>query len=125
MADYRIGLTQGAMTNIESLPVSLPVPRVIFRDHAEIVTAASGRRYGRGRPVCQWIFALLTSTQRAQLKTYCAGVSGVVFISTLTNDDQYRDYRAIMHWPDEEERDPSKRRDRLEFTIEFTHLEPL
>lgn len=125
MADFRIGTTQANMTNIEALTVALPVPRAIFRDYAETITAASGRTYGRGYPICRWNFAMLTSAQRQQLKSYCTGLSAVVYIRTLANDDQYYDYRAIMHWPVEEDRDPSKRRDRLEFEIEFTHLEKL
>ncbi len=123
MADYKIGTTQANMVNIETL--SLPVPRSIFRNYAERVVAASGRTFGRGLPVCLWVFSLLTSSQRQVLKTYCVGSSSVVYIRTLANDDQYHDYRAIMHWPEQEERDPSKRRDRLEFTVEFTHLESL
>lgn len=125
MADFRIGTTQANMTNIETLTVPLPIPRSVFHECAETVIAASGRTYGRGLPVCKWTFAILTSAQRQQLKFYCAGLSAVVYIRTLANDDQYYNYRAIMHWPIEEERDPSKRRDRLEFEIEFTHLEKL
>ena len=125
MADFKIGTTQANMTNVEALATPLPVPRSVFRDFAEIVTAASGRSYGRGLPTCKWIFSVLTSAQRQQLKTFCAGKSAIVYICTLANDDVYYNYRAIMHWPVEEERDPSKRRDRLEFEIEFTHLEKL
>lgn len=125
MADFKIGTTQANMTNIEILTTALPVPRAIFRDYAEMIAAASGRTYGRGFPSCQWVFSLLTSEQRQQLKAFCVGASAQVYIRTLANDDQYYDYRAVMHWPVEEERDPSKRRDRLEFEIEFTHLEKL
>lgn len=125
MADFKIGTTQANMTNVEALATPLPVPRSVFRDFADVVTAASGRSYGRGLPTCKWIFSVLTSAQRQQLKTFCSGKSAVVYIRTLANDDVYYNYRAIMHWPVEEERDPSKRRDRLEFEIEFTHLEKL
>lgn len=125
MADFKIGTTQANMTNVEALATPLPVPRSVFRDFAEIVTAASGRSYGRGLPTCKWIFSVLTSAQRQQLKTFCASKSAIVYICTLANDDVYYNYRAIMHWPVEEERDPSKRRDRLEFEIDFTHLEKL
>jgi hypothetical protein len=125
VADFKIGTTQANMTNVEALATPLPVPRSVFRDFADVVTAASGRSYGRGLPTCKWIFSVLTSAQRQQLKTFCSGKSAVVYIRTLANDDVYYNYRAIMHWPVEEERDPSKRRDRLEFEIEFTHLEKL
>ncbi|MEJ5201567.1 MAG: hypothetical protein WHV66_04975 [Anaerolineales bacterium] len=122
MADFKIGTTLSGMTNIESLTTPLPVPRAVFRDYAEKVTAASGRTYGRGYPVCQWTFSLLTSAQRQQLRQFCPGASAAVYICTLANNDTYYNYQAVMHWPEEEERDPSKRRDRLELTILFTHL---
>ena len=125
MADFKIGTTQANMTNVEALATPLPVPRSVFHAFADVVTAASGRSYGRGLPTCKWIFSVLTSAQRQQLKTFCSGKSAVIYIRTLANDDVYYNYRAIMHWPVEEERDPSKRRDRLEFEIEFTHLEKL
>lgn len=123
MAEFKIGTTQGNLTNLEAL--GIPVPRSVFSDYAEMIVASSGRSYGRGLPVCRWIFAILTSAQRQILKSYCPGASAPVYIQTLTNDDQYHIYRAVMHWPLEEERDPSKRRDRLEFEIEFTHLETI
>ncbi len=122
MADFRIGNTLAGMTNIEALATPLPVPRSVFTDYAERIMAASGKSYGRGYPTCRWIFALLTSAQRAQLRTFCPGASAAVYIRTLANDDTYHTYQAIMHWPEEEERDPSKRRDRLEFTVLFTNL---
>lgn len=122
MADFRIGTSQSNMTNIESLTTPLPVPRAVFKDYAERITAASGRIYGRGYPSCQWTFSLLTSEQRQRLKLFCPNASAQVFIRTLNNDDVYADYQAIMHWPEEEERDASKRRDRLELTVTFTHL---
>ncbi len=122
MADFKIGTTLAGMTNIETLTTPLPVPRAVFKEYAEYISAASGRTYGRGYPSCQWIFSLLTSAQRQQLKTFCPGASAAVYIRTLTNSDTYANFQAVMHWPEEEERDPSKRRDRLELTILFTHL---
>lgn len=122
MADFKIGTTLGGLTNIEALTTPLPAPRAVFMDYGERVTAASGRTYGRGYPMCRWTFSLLTSAQRQQLKQFCAGASAAVYIRTLANDDAYADYSAIMHWAEEEERDPSKRRDRIELTITFTHL---
>lgn len=122
VADFKIGTTLNDMVNIESLSTPLPVPRAIFIDYPELIVAASGRSYGRGYPSCKWIFSLLTSEQRQQLKSFCPGSSSVVYIRTLTNDDTYANYQAIIHWPENEERDPSKRRDRLELTVTFTHL---
>lgn len=120
MAEFAIG-TSNPPTNLESLPVPLPVPRAPFRDYAEQIVAASGRVYGRGYPSCQWVFSRLTSAQRAQLKLFCSGASANVYIKTLADDDAYHTYQAVMRWPEEEEREPAVR-DRLELTISFTHL---
>lgn len=120
MAEFAIG-TSNPPTNIESLPTPLPTPRAVFRDYAELVTAASGRVYGRGYPSCQWTFSRLTSAQRAQLKSFCLGASAQVYIKTLANDDAYHTYQAIMQWAEDEQREPAVR-DRLELTITFTHL---
>lgn len=120
MAQFALG-TSNPPTNIETLPTPLPVPRAVHRDYAELVTAASGRVYGRGYPSCQWTFSRLTNAQRAQLKSFCLGASASVYIATLANDDAYHTYQAVMTWPEEENREPAVR-DRLELTVTFTHL---
>lgn len=120
MAQFALG-TSNPPTNIEALPTPLSVPRAVHRDYAELVTAASGRVYGRGYPTCQWTFSRLTNEQRAQLKSFCLGVSANVYIKTLANDDAYHTYQAIMVWPEDEQREPAVR-DRLELTVTFTHL---
>ncbi len=121
MAEFALG-TSDPPDNIETLDTALPIPRAPFREAAEQVIAASGRSYGRGYPSCQWIFSLLTGEQRAQLREFCPGASAGVYLTTLANDDEYHTYQAVMHWPAEESRDASKRRDRLELTVTFTHL---
>jgi len=120
MAQFAIG-TSNPPNNIETLTVPLPAPRAVHRDYAELVTASSGRVYGRGYPYCQWTFSHLTSAQRAQLKSFCSGASANVYIRTLADDDAYHTYQAVMQWPEEEQREPAVR-DRLELTISFTHL---
>ncbi len=86
MAQFALG-TSNPPTNIEALPTPLSVPRAVHRDYAELVTAASGRVYGRGYPTCQWTFSRLTNEQRAQLKSFCPGASANVYIKTLANDE--------------------------------------
>ena len=122
LSDFKIGSTS-TITNIESLATPLPVPRAPFNPYARSVMAASGASVGKGFPSCQWIFSRLTPAQREQLRTFCPGVSAVVYIHTMTNDsDAYANFQAVMHWPDEERRDPAKTHDRLELAITFTHL---
>lgn len=120
MAEFAIG-TSTPPTNIETLTTPLPVPRAPFQESAERVQAASGRVYGRGYPRCQWVFSRLTSAQVEQLRVICPGISAIVYMTTLANDDEYHDYQAVMTWPEEEAREPATR-DRLDLTITFSHL---
>lgn len=120
MAEFALG-TSNPPTNIEALTVPLPVPRAPFQEYAERVLAASGRVYGRGYPLCQWIFSRLTFEQVEQLRVICPGVSANVFITTLANDDEYHTYQAVMTWPEQEAREPATR-DRLDLSIAFTRL---
>lgn len=123
LSDFKIGTTLGGMTNIESLATPLPAPKAPYKLYMRSLMSSSGLTVGRGFPVCQWIFPLLTAAQRTQLRTFCTGASASVYIRTMTNEaDAYANYLAVMHWPDEERRDPSKRHDRLEFVVLFTHL---
>jgi hypothetical protein len=122
LSDFKIGLIS-TTTNIEDLTTPLPVPRAPFNPYARSQMAASGASISKGFPSCQWIFSRLTPAQREQLRTFCPGASSIVYIRTMTNDgDAYANYQAVMHWPDEERRDPAKTHDRLELTINFTNL---
>ena len=122
LSDFKIGLTSGTLTNIESLSTPLPVPRAPFKPYARSQMAASGLSVGKGFPSCIWIFSRLTPAQRTQLRTFCPGDSAVVYIRTMTNEaDAYANYQAVIHWS-EERRDPARTHDRLEFEISFTHL---
>lgn len=122
LSDFKIGTTS-TTTNIESLATPLPVPRAPFKPYARTISSASGITVGKGFPSCQWVFSMLSAAQRTQLRAFCAGASATVYIRTMTNEaDAYANYQAIMHWPEDEKRDPSKRHDRLEMVITFTHL---
>ena len=119
------------ITNLELLTVPLSAPRAPFKPYARIRIASNGNSIGQGLPTCQWIFSSLTPEQREQLRTFCQGASAVVYIRTMTNEkdtphsvanDAYQTFRAVMHWPDEERRDPSRTHVRLELAISFTHM---
>lgn len=130
LSEFKIGSTLVGITNIESLTTPLPVPRAPFKPYARSLSAVSGISVGKGFPSVTWIFSRLTPAQREQLRSFCTGDSATVYIQTMTNEantgagvaaDSYHVYQAIMHWP-EEKRDPAKTHDRLEFSINFTHL---
>ena len=131
LSDFKIGASLGTLTNLESLSTPLPVPRAPFKPYARVRLAASGRSIGQGLPSCQWIFSRLTPAQREQLRTFCPGASALVYIQTMTNEkdiphsiaaDSYQVYQAVVHWPEDEKRDPAKTHDRLELPLRFTHL---
>lgn len=100
MADYKIGTTLSGMTNIESLGV--PVPRSRFQAGERVALANGGvRELGWGR--AEWEFPILTMTQRNALRNYCPSGSAAVYIRTMTNEDAYANYQAMMIWPEEED----------------------
>lgn len=119
--ENKIGTTFAGMTNIESLTTPIPNPKPFYRQYAEIVGTLAGTDYGRGYAQVDWVWNVLTREQRDQLRTFCPGASAAVYIRTRTNDnsDAYKNYQAIMHFPNEEERDS---RARMDFKITFTHL---
>ena len=100
MADYKIGTTLAGMVNIETL--GLPVPRSTFQT-GERVTLADGKMRELGWGKAEWVFPVLTTSQRSALRTYCTGVSANVYIRTLTADNTYSNYLAAMIWPEDEE----------------------
>lgn len=121
--EFKIGSSLETLTRLEELTVPLPAPKAPFREVADIVTVASGLVVGKGFPNCQWIFSLLTTAQRDQLKTFCPNISARVYMRTMTNDaDAYKTYQAVMIWPVEEDRDPTARHDRLELIVEFRRM---
>ena len=104
MAEFEIGTTEGGMTNIQSLTVPLELPKSEYMPYARVVNLGSGGKRGVGSPMATWNFPLLTVEQRDQLKSFCAGASGPVFIRTKLNDDTYADFSATMIWPEGETR---------------------
>ena len=119
--DYRIGTTQSGMTNVEDLPVSLPPPRSAFVTGLKRVTLGNGLIRELGLPSATWYWDYLTREQRDQLRQFCDSASATVYIRTrLYDGDNYKDYQAVMVWPEDEERESGGRR--LSFAIEFKRL---
>jgi hypothetical protein len=130
LTEFGISLTS-TITLLENLTVALPIPRAPYKPYMRSRTASSGKSIAQGFASFQWIFSRLTPAQREQLRTFCPGSSAVVYIRTMTNEkdtphsvaaDSYQTFQCVMHWPDDEKRDPAKTHDRLDFTITFTNL---
>ena len=117
---YEIGSTYAGMQNVEELSTPIHAPKSTFKQYSKTLRLGNGTTRGAGWPVATWRFGFLSRAQRDQLKTFCPGASAVVYIKTRKNDnDDYQVYRAVMVWPEEEEKFAGRR---LDFVIEFRDL---
>jgi hypothetical protein len=109
------------MVNVEALIANFPPPRSKFRPYVVSVDLGNGAARGLGRPLTSWLWGFLTQAQRNALRQYFPGRSTACYINTRKNDasDAYVTYSAICLWPDEEDRQTTRR---LNFTLEFRNL---
>lgn len=122
MAKYQfmIGLTKQTMTNVEDLGI-IP-PKTEFRPALERVNLGSGKVRDLGYSVVIWRWGFLTLEQREKLRDYCSDASNEVWIRTRINEeDKYADAKAIMIWPETEEREVGGIR--IDFQLEFRLFE--
>ena len=122
--DFEIGADVLTMVNVETLDGgSMPAPRAPYKVYTEPIELGSGAIRGAGFPSVIWRWGFLTQEQRDALRTYCPGASANVYIKTSGVDsaDAYGIYSAVMVWPEEEDRQASRRTD---FAIEFRRLVP-
>lgn len=115
-----IGTTSGTITLLSELTVPLPEPKTAYLPNATTKRTGANTKRGFGLPVAYWTFPLLTPAERNQLKTFCAGASATIYITTKLDDDTYDDFAAVMNWPD----DDTDRwyGTRKEIIIEFVNL---
>ncbi len=123
---YEIGLTSGAMTNVENLVTGFPAPKSVFRPYSSYVTLGDGTVKGVGFPEAEWKWGFLKwnvfgTTYRDALSSIITIPSSFVYIKTRKNDssDSYVTYYAIAVWPKEENRESERR---IDFTILFKFL---
>lgn len=116
---FAIGSTS-TTTTLATLGV--PDPKSPFSFYADESQMASSKWVGRGLPIITWRWGYLTQTQRNALRAYCTGISATVYIDTQENDnsDAYKRYKCTMKWPNDEEREATKR---VPFVLTFTHCE--
>ena len=110
------------LTNVESMTTGIcSAPRSVHRPWEEVKDTGDGLARGFGRPACTWNFGFITQRQRDVFRTYCTGKSARVYIRTrqIDNADSMRTYTAAMMWPDQEDRQSTRR---LNFTLEFRDL---
>ena len=120
--DIQIGATLVGMVNIETLNGGqMEAPKVRYYPGGESVVLGDGSKRWVGFPSATMTWGFISQANRDALRAYCAGASATVYISIPVNDnqDEYVDFQATMFWPDEEERDASRRK---EFVIEYKRL---
>lgn len=117
---YRIGTTQGTLTNLESLSPKLNPPKYDYKPYPKVVQLGSALTRGGGMPVITWTWGFLSKDQWTKLKTYCPGKSAVVYISTKVQDQSYHDLKVVMIWPEAEPKDHGYV---LPFILTFKQLE--
>lgn len=124
-SSFKIGTTLAGITTLDALTTFVPDPKTSFRSYSKLLDLGSGLKRGAGWPTAEWNYGFLTQAQREQLRTFCAGASAEVFITTRTRDEDNEDslfktFKAVMIWPEEEDYRNSRR---VDVTIKFTRLE--
>lgn len=100
MADFKIGTSEGGMTNIESLGTPLPLPEFDYVPFARTVNLGTGGTRGVGSARATWNFQMLTLAEYTQLRSFCSGASTQIYIRTRIDNDTYANFRAEMVLPD-------------------------
>lgn len=99
---YAIGTTAGDMTYLFALNITAPLAN--FKPYNQVVELGDGSVIGMGWSVAEWYWSFLTEEERDLLRTYCPALSAEVYIRTLDENLDWRNYRALMIWPEAEDR---------------------
>lgn len=117
--EFKVGTSQAGLTLLSQLTVPVPEPFCEFVPYSKQSSLSDGNVRGNGFPQAKWDWKFLTSAQRDQLRSFCAGASSSVWIRTWDEEGDYHDFNCIMIWPAEQ--DPQAERF-LEFTLVFRRL---
>ena len=122
IADFEIGLTQGALANVEGLNPPLLHPRATPPLPSMSIPLASAAVRGAGWLTFTWSWDFLQQDQYNLLRTYCPNRSATLFVATKDDEGDYKDYEVEMIWPEGPERSQNTY---LGFTLKFNVLEAL
>jgi hypothetical protein len=113
--------TIATMKLLTNLTVSVMHPKSSFKSWQEKIMLGNGLARAMGRPSTVWQWGYITQAQYDQLHAIIAGASSRVFIYTRTTEtaDSYKVYQAAGLWPDEVDRQATRR---VNFSIEFRDL---
>lgn len=109
------------LTNLMSLSTPVQHPRSNFKPWQEKIILGNGLARGVGRPSTIWTWGFITQAQYDKLRSLITGASTRVYIRTRTTEsaDSYKVYQAAALWPDEVDRQATRR---VGFTLEFRDL---
>jgi hypothetical protein len=110
------------LTNVETLTPTRPfAPKSAPKPWFQSSDLGDGTARGMGRPVTSWQFGFVTQAFRNALRAYCPGKSARLFVRSreIDNSDDFITYSGVMLWPDQEQRDSTRR---TQFNIEFRDL---
>lgn len=98
-------------------------PRGEWLEGSEIVALADGNARYLGNPIATWNFNYIRPEGRAALREYCEGASQELYVQTINNEEEFRVYRAILHWPAETPQEGFSRSVKWDFAPWFLILE--
>ena len=122
IADFEIGITQGALANVEGLTPPLLHPRATPPLPSMSIPLASAKVRGAGWLTFTWTWDFLEQAEYNLLRTYCPNRSATLFVATKDEEGDYSDYEVEMVWPERPERSQNTY---LSFTLKFNVLEAL
>lgn len=110
------------MNNVEALGVQPPLGT--FRPYSLPLKLGDGTLRGGGWKTCEWRWGFVSQAMRDALRAYCPGASASLWLRTrqLENADAFAYYSGVMLWPEEEQRDTTRR---LDFVLRFQALQPI
>lgn len=97
--DFQIGSTLGGILNLSALSTAVTNPKAEFIEFSETAVLGNGRLFGVGFPQATWYYGFLPEAEYDMLRSFCPGASADVFIATLTNNNSYTIYSAVMSMP--------------------------
>jgi len=117
-SSYRIGTTVGNKVTLDTLVPRDPQPAPAH--YASYSMLGDGTARGVGWLQCEWRWFAISRDEVTALRSYCAGTSAAVYITTIDIDGDFTGYSATMIWPQIPE--PEVGEFFSDFVIQFVEL---
>lgn len=119
--EFKIGLFAGGVAGmVDIFTLGLPAPQQEYRKGADSISLGDNSERLIGSPIAGWHWAFQQSAARTALRVYCPnGISNKVYIRTLDDTNNYKNYLCTLVWPISEPRVAGRV---LDFTLEFRNM---